>query len=266
MATKPTEEVLILAQDDVNLSTGFPNKELPDLAKRTTGYDETQVVTAEDINYWGNNHGKWLTYLEETTDDLNPRVTTLENEMDSAEGRLDNLEDTTFTAGNGLTGGGTLAEDRTFTLGTPTTLDGSTTNNVTTDSHTHQLSMASQAEAEARTDNTKLMTPLRTDEAIVASFTPLTGTSKSSVQPNGLIMNWDTITLPVSDLVWVEHALATPYTTAHFSVVLGINGQVGGVNDNSNVSIRPSIANPLTHIEVQQVGQVGAITYISIGL
>lgn len=43
-------------------------------------------------------------------------------------------------AGNGITGGGTLAGDITLTLGTPTTLSGSTTNAVTAGSHTHALS------------------------------------------------------------------------------------------------------------------------------
>jgi hypothetical protein len=46
---------------------------------------------------------------------------------------------TTLTAGNGLTGGGTLAADRTFTLGTPSSIDNSTTNSVTATSHTHAL-------------------------------------------------------------------------------------------------------------------------------
>lgn len=46
----------------------------------------------------------------------------------------------TLTAGNGLSGGGTLAANRTFTLGTPSTVSGSTTNSVTASSHTHALS------------------------------------------------------------------------------------------------------------------------------
>jgi hypothetical protein len=45
----------------------------------------------------------------------------------------------TITAGNGLTGGGTLAADRTVTMGTPTTLTGGTTNATTADSHTHAI-------------------------------------------------------------------------------------------------------------------------------
>ncbi|CAB3635727.1 pyocin knob domain-containing protein [Achromobacter pestifer] len=45
----------------------------------------------------------------------------------------------TLTAGNGLSGGGTLGANRTFTLGTPTRLSSTSTNAVTTTSHTHEL-------------------------------------------------------------------------------------------------------------------------------
>lgn len=47
------------------------------------------------------------------------------------------------TAGNGLTGGGSLGADRTLTLGTPGSISGSSTNSVTTTSHTHELLLAS---------------------------------------------------------------------------------------------------------------------------
>jgi len=50
-----------------------------------------------------------------------------------------------IVAGNGLSGGGTLAADRTLTLGTPGTLSGSSTNAVTTSSHTHAISAATDA-------------------------------------------------------------------------------------------------------------------------
>ena len=46
----------------------------------------------------------------------------------------------TITAGNGLTGGGNLTADCTLTLGTPGTLSNSTTNSVTSTSHTHAIS------------------------------------------------------------------------------------------------------------------------------
>ncbi|MCP1404566.1 pyocin knob domain-containing protein [Achromobacter insolitus] len=44
-----------------------------------------------------------------------------------------------IVAGNGLTGGGTLASSRTLTLGTPSTLTAASTNAVQTSSHTHAL-------------------------------------------------------------------------------------------------------------------------------
>ena len=47
----------------------------------------------------------------------------------------------TITAGNGLTGGGNLTTDISITLGTPSTITGSTTNNVTSTSHTHAISL-----------------------------------------------------------------------------------------------------------------------------
>jgi hypothetical protein len=43
-------------------------------------------------------------------------------------------------AGNGMTGGGDLSANRTLTMGSPGTLDGTTTNAVTSTSHTHALS------------------------------------------------------------------------------------------------------------------------------
>jgi hypothetical protein len=75
-----------------------------------------------------------------------------------------------MVAGNGLTGGGTLASDRTFTLGTPSSLSGGTSNGVTSNSHTHALLIASEAQALAGTDNSVLMTPLRSKQAIDTVF------------------------------------------------------------------------------------------------
>jgi hypothetical protein len=48
---------------------------------------------------------------------------------------------TSVVAGNGLTGGGTLAASRTITLGTPVTVTNSTTNLVSATSHSHALTV-----------------------------------------------------------------------------------------------------------------------------
>jgi hypothetical protein len=87
-------------------------------------------------------------------------------------GNVDNVKQApatrTITAGNGLTGGGDLTANRTLTLGTPGTLTPSTSNAVTTSSHTHSIDVATQAEAEAGTSAAKFMTPQRTSQAIAA--------------------------------------------------------------------------------------------------
>lgn len=75
-----------------------------------------------------------------------------------------------ITAGNGLSGGGTMAASRTLSLATPGTLDGSTTNAVTASSHTHAISAASatlrgvvelatNAETITGTDTARAVTP-----------------------------------------------------------------------------------------------------------
>jgi len=182
MAVQPTNPIILIASDDVNLpSTGQPNKTEPASAIQTTGWDDNQVVTAENLNYIFDNFGEWLTYLKLSKEEL---------------------ESTTLTAGDGLTGGGDLTADRTFTLGTPSILNGSTTNNVTASSHTHALDMASQAEAEAGLNNTKLVTPLRVHEAVPFTFSPSSvgGATNSVTLPNGLIMKWGDITATADSL------------------------------------------------------------------
>lgn len=46
-----------------------------------------------------------------------------------------------ISAGNGLTGGGTISANRTITLGTPSTITNSTTNSVSGTSHTHAIDL-----------------------------------------------------------------------------------------------------------------------------
>ena len=216
MAVQPTNPIVLVASNDVNLpSTGQPNKTAPNTAVQNTGWDDNQVVTAENLNYIFDNFGEWLTYLKLSKEELEPRVNSLESRN--------------LTAGDGLTGGGDLSADRTFTLGTPSILNGGTTNNVTADSHTHQLDMASQAEAESGADNTKLVTPLRVHEAVPFTFSPSSvgGATNSVTLPNGLIMKWgditatadslsaggQTVTFPTAFPNQCLNVQVTPYTT-----------------------------------------------------
>lgn len=75
---------------------------------------------------------------------------------------------TTLTAGNGLSGGGTLEINRTLTLGTPSKITGSTTNSVTATSHTHEIDNASTSVAGVvKLNNT--LTSTSTTEALTGA-------------------------------------------------------------------------------------------------
>jgi phage-related tail fiber protein len=79
---------------------------------------------------------------------------------------------TTLTAGNGLSGGGTLEANRTLTLGTPSKITGSTTNSVTATSHTHEIDNASISVAGVvKLNNT--LTSTSTSEAATANTVKL---------------------------------------------------------------------------------------------
>ena len=75
---------------------------------------------------------------------------------------------TSITAGNGLSGGGTLAASRTITLGTPSTITASTTNSVSASSHTHNIDNASTAVAGVVKLNDTLSS-MSTTEALTAN-------------------------------------------------------------------------------------------------
>ncbi|WNO47247.1 hypothetical protein [Vibrio phage vB_VibM_10AMN] len=201
MATQPTNPIIKIAENNVNLpSTGQPNKNEPSYPLQTTGYDNDQVVTAEELNYIFDNFGEWLKYLNEVTEDTSftgdDGINLTSNSLNSNIGiSVDSSvarTTTTITAGNGLVGGGDLSDNRSVTLGTPSTLSGTTTNAAVTESHTHKLDMASQAEAEAGTDSNKLMSPETVHQAIPFTFSPssVSGSTGSTTLPNGLIMKW----------------------------------------------------------------------------
>ncbi len=70
-----------------------------------------------------------------------------------------------ITAGNGLSGGGTLAANRTITLGTPTKITATSTNSVTTTSHTHEIDNASLTVAGVVKLNSATNSTLETEAA-----------------------------------------------------------------------------------------------------
>ena len=95
-----------------------------------------------------------------------------------------------LTAGNGLTGGGTLQADRTFTLGTPGTLTVATANAVTATSHTHELDLNLGTAANAnlttsQTDTTAGRVLKVGDFGVGSVSTPLLSTFSDAGLPNG---------------------------------------------------------------------------------
>lgn len=69
-------------------------------------------------------NGTWSAWMELASTDI-------------ANGKADSSVQ--IVAGNGLSGGGSLAASRTLSLGTPSSIDASTTNSATTSSHTHAI-------------------------------------------------------------------------------------------------------------------------------
>lgn len=104
---------------------------------------------------------------------------------------------TELTAGDGLTGGGTLASDRTFTLGTPGSVSSSSSNAVTTDSHTHALADSG-------------VTP--------GTFTKLTVDVKGVVTAGTTLSAAD-----IPDLDWSKITTGKPTTLSGYGITDGVN-------------------------------------------
>ena len=132
---------------------------------------------------------------------------------------------TTLTAGNGLSGGGTLEINRTLTLGTPSKITGSTTNSVTATSHTHEIDNASISVAGVvKLNNT--LTSTSTSEAATANTVKLLNDrftndflnlkSENGYQklPSGLIIQWGRFTPTMATTVgspqYVSYPIAFP--------------------------------------------------------
>lgn len=76
-------------------------------------------------------------------------------------------KNTNISAGNGLTGGGDLSANRTVSLGTPSTITSTSTNNVTDNSHTHAIETATTTRAGIVQLNDNL-TSTSTEQALTA--------------------------------------------------------------------------------------------------
>jgi len=88
---------------------------------------------------WGDKLNQNWTDVDGVLNTLDQGLSSLNQGLSAVGQDVATLQGRTLTAGNGLTGGGTLAANRTFALGTPGTLNGGTSNAVTASSHTHAI-------------------------------------------------------------------------------------------------------------------------------
>lgn len=117
------------------------------------------TITGKPTSFAPTTHGHAWSEISGTPSAYNPSTHTHSN--------------ISVSVGDGLTGGGDLSTSRTISMGTPTSLSGVTTNRVDGTTHAHSLAIAAKSQAQAGTDSTTLMTPLRTKQAIDALVSKL---------------------------------------------------------------------------------------------
>lgn len=76
MATRPTNDLLVWANTDVNLpNLAGPNKTEPSADLVAKGWDFKQKPSADEFNYILNNLGEWVEYLKTVVIEVTPEVT-----------------------------------------------------------------------------------------------------------------------------------------------------------------------------------------------
>lgn len=141
----------------------------------------------------------------------------------------------TLTAGNGLTGGGTLTANRTFTLGTPSAITSTSTNSVTSTSHTHAFTPGGLATEYIKGDGTFGLFPTSFDSIFAYS-----------TQGGLYTTNWNSFALGDKAISIGFGAVAN--TTN--SIVIGSTSFVGGfgsVNVGYSSAIKGSLSSNLGH-------------------
>ena len=151
---------------------------------------------------------------------------------------------TQMIAGNGLTGGGTLAANRTLTLGTPSSITASSTNSVTTTSHTHAIDQASTSTAgivqlSTATNSTatnmaatpsavKAAYDLAVSKADLSDFASLRAGNGYQKLPNGLILQWGSVSIGVDSAVNITFPIAFPNAVLNAQSTVNGGGAIGG--------------------------------------
>lgn len=123
-------------------------------------FEDPNIDNTKDVIDKWNEIVAFLAGFKET-DVLLDRISTLET-------NVTNLQNTTITGGDGLTGGGNLLKNRTIALGTPSTITDSSINEAKGTTHTHAIDEAStEQRGIVRLNNT--LTSESTDQALTAN-------------------------------------------------------------------------------------------------
>ena len=118
----------------------------------------------------------------------------------------------TISAGNGLSGGGSLASNRTITLGTPSTITGSTNNSTTSTSHTHNINLnASDVGAYTTGEmDTALNEKLNTSGGTMSGSINFNGNGNIQNSTSFGFTNGRGITVSGGNLSWIDNAMPVP--------------------------------------------------------
>ncbi len=152
-----------------------------------------------------------------------------------------------ITAGNGLSGGGTLAANRTITLGTPGTITTSTSNSVTSTSHTHALTLPTTA---TRWPSWSEVT------GKPSTFPPSTHTHSQYELPSGVIVMWSgSIASIPSGWALCDGSNGTPDLRDRFIVGAGGSYDVGDTGGSNTVTLTTS--HLPRHSHTVSIGEAG---------
>jgi hypothetical protein len=148
-------------------------------------------------------------------------------------------------AGDGITGGGTIDASRTLTLGTPSTINATSTNAVTATSHTHALDVSG--------------------EFTGAGIQDVTGDEGYQVLPGGVIVQWGTTPSIASTASYTETFSKTFPTACICAVankITSANNDQGGASAHSWTTTQVTITNPASY---NGVGTAATCSWIAIG-
>ena len=129
-----------------------------------------------------------------------------------------------ISAGAGLTGGGDLSSDRTISLGTPSTITGSTTNSASGTTHTHAIDAASTTKKGI----------VQLNDAIDSTSATQAGTA------NAVKKAYDKAASAQTDLDILEAKTLTSGTATEASGTLSSGAKVDVKYDNSSIKVNAS--------------------------